>query len=242
MIKIIFLFFLLLNAAYFYMQFDAAGEPATSTVLQQPPLPQGVDKLILLRERGLGGENALQKVAGRPQSKPIDTQRPPPEASQPRTSHEPVCFTLGPFVKANVVKRSSKALAALGVDVEQREVSQRTPRGYWVYLPASKSYQAAKRKVNELQKKGLKDVYIMGKGSHKNAISLGLFTRESAARNRFQQVKDLGLKAVLETQYRITEQTWLDIMVPGGQGTAIVDITEMADGLQRVELDQRKCQ
>jgi len=245
MIKVIFLFFLLLNAAYFYMQFDGTGEPATSTVLQQPPLPQGVDKLILLRERGLGGENALQKTAGRPQAKPIDTKLPPPEASQeksPRASHEPACFTLGPFVKANVVKRSSKAIAALGVDVEQRKVSQRTPRGYWVYLPASKSYQAAKRKVTELQKKGLKDVYIMGKGSHKNAISLGLFTRENAARNRFQQVKKLGLKAVLETQYRVTEQTWLDIMVPGGQGGAIVTITEMADGLRGGELDQRQCQ
>ncbi|HHI92971.1 MAG TPA: hypothetical protein ENK04_05565 [Gammaproteobacteria bacterium] len=254
MIRILFLFFLLLNAAYFYTQFDDTGEPASSTILKQPPLPQGVATLVLLRERGLGGgdvslsekktdKSSVQAVASKPSVKSIDILS-PSEAQRkekPRESREPTCFTLGPFARNDVAKRSTKALTALGVDVKHREVSQRTPRGHWVYLPASKSYQAARRKVKELQKKGLKDLYIMGKGSHENAISLGLFTRESAANSRFRQVKKLGLKAVLETQYRVNQQIWLDLAVPGNRTSAVASIVTMADSLKGVELGQRRC-
>ncbi len=239
MIKILFLFFLLLNAVYFYTQFDDTTELASSTVLKQPPLPQGVDKLVLLRERGLGGGNPVLPSSSpdKPSAKPINRL-----ATPSGLQHEPSCFTLGPFVSADIAKRSSRTLAALGVDVEYREISQRTPRGYWVYLPSSKSYQAAKRKANELQKKGLKDLYIMGKGGHENAISLGLFTRESAANSRFQQVKKLGLKAVLETQYRVNRQSWLDLKVSDGEVATVANITEMTDRLQRAELGQNECQ
>jgi len=239
MTKIFSLFFLLLNAVYFYIQFNGTDEPTSSTILKQPPLPQGVEKLILLRERGLGGgaAPALENPSSKPAIKRIDTP-----LKTLGSQHELACFTLGPFIRADIAKRSSGTLTALGVDVKHREISQRTPRGYWVYLPASKSYQAANRKVKELQKKGLKDLYIMGKGNHQNAISLGLFTRESAANSRLQQVKKLGLKAVLETQYRVNKQTWLDLAVPGGQVAAVASITKMAEGLQRAELVQGKCQ
>ncbi len=239
MLKILFLFFLLLNAVYFYTQFDDTAEPVSSSVLKPPPLPQGVDTLVLLRERGLGGENAPLpgSSAGQPSVTPIDMS-----AKPLGLQGESSCFTLGPFTRADVVRRSAETLAALGVDVKHREISKRTPRGYWVYLPSSKSYQAAKRKVTELQKKGLKDLYIMGKGGHQNAISLGLFTRESAANSRFQQVKKLGLKAVLEIQYRTNKQTWLDLTVPGGQAVTVANITKMVSGLQRAKLGQSECQ
>jgi hypothetical protein len=82
----------------------------------------------------------------------------------------------------------------------------------------------------------------MGKGNHQNAISLGLFTRESAANSRFQQVKKLGLKAVLEIQYRTNKQTWLDLAVPGEQSATVAKITEMVDGLQRAKLGQTECE
>ncbi len=237
MIKILFLFFLLINAAYFYTQFGDTDELVSSTILKQPPLPQGVDKLTLLRERGLGGGNTSfseEKLLATPATKSIEILV--------QKSGDPACFTLGPFAKVDTARHRSRALAALGADVKYREVSQRTPRGYWVYLPASKSYQSANRKVKELQKKGLKDLFIMGNGSYKNAISLGLFTQESAAKSRFQHVKRLGLKAVLEIQHRVNQQIWLDMTVPGGQAAAVASIIAMANSLQRVELSQRECQ
>jgi len=257
MTKILFLFFLLLNVAYFYTQFGDTGEPVSSTILKQPVLPRGVDTLILLRERGLGGgvksflekepDNSFaQKNAKSSPAisavKPTETLMKTSGLQRKNSSREPICFALGPFVRADVANRSSTMIVALGVDVKHRQVSRRTPRGYWVYLPASKSYQAAKRKVGELQKKGLKDLFIMGKGSHRNAISLGLFTRKSAANSRFQQIKKLGLKAMLETQYRVGKQTWLDMTVPGGRPAIVTSITKIAGDLQQAGLSQRKCQ
>jgi hypothetical protein len=258
----LFLFFLLVNAAYFYTQFSDSDAPTSSSILAQPTLPQGVDKLTLLRERGLGGTNMRLRSASKsaqkpvvaksaktrpvkPVSKPLKTavKKPKPQkTSVPQKPRDPACFTLGPFAKTQTANRSMTSLKALGVDVKRRQVSRRTPKGYWVYLPASKSYRAAKRKVKELQKKGLKDLFIMGKGSRKNAISLGLFKQESAANDRFQQVKKLGLKAVLETQYRLSEQAWLDITVPDGKASTVASITELADDVALAELSQRKCQ
>jgi len=255
--KILFAFFLLLNAVYFFTQLSDADKPV-SLILKQPPLPKGVDNLTLLRERGLGGKNtrlAAQAVRKSPPAKITKPKRPkavtakPKKVAkktkpkrQPEKPREPACFTVGPFAKAEVASRSAAALLALGVDIKRRQVSRRTPKGYWVYLPASKSYQSAKRKVKELQKKGLKDLFIMGKGSRKNAISLGLFKRKSAADERFQRVKKLGLKAVLEIQYRLSEQAWIDMTVADGKTATVAAITEMADGVPQAELSQRKCQ
>lgn len=257
MMKILFLFFLLLNAVYFYVQFDDANQPVSS-ILKQPPLPKGVEELALLRERGLGGQNTrlpakasrkptAQKIAKSPRAKsaaqPIKTAAKKPERKKPSPKpREPACFTMGPFSTAEIASRSAASLSELGVEVERRQVSRRTPKGYWVYLPASKSYQAAKRKVSELRKRGLKDLFIMGKGSRKNAISLGLFQRKEAADDRYKRVRKMGLKAILETQYRLSEQAWLDMTVSDGKTSTVAAITEMADGVPQAELSQRKCQ
>jgi len=249
MTKILFLFFLLLNAGYFYTQFVDADEPASSTILKQPVLPSGIDKLVLLRERDQGERGVRLRPGGgqdkssaRKNVSPSSIKSAAKSAEISMKSSGVACLTLGPFVRADVVKRNATALVALGVDVRHREVSRRTPRGYWVYLPASKSYQAAKRKVRELEKKGVKDLFIMGKGSHRNAISLGLFTRKNAANSRFQRVKKLGLKAVLEPQYRVNTQTWLDVTLPGDKPAIMASITKMASSLQGAGLSQRKCQ
>jgi len=254
MMRIFFLFFLLINAAYFFMHFGDAGNSASSNILQQPPLPQGVDKLVLLRERGLGVKNVPRPIKKSPLPTPQKPHDAPPlktavvetvksaQKVAPKKSHPPACFTLGPFTKASAVSRSTKALKAWGVAIDSREVSKRTPKNYWVYLPASKSYRAAKRKVRALQKKGLADLFIMGNGSHKNAISLGLFKQEATADERLMQVKKLGLNAVLETQYRLSKQTWLDLTVTDAKAATVAAITEIADSQQQTNLTQRKCQ
>lgn len=264
--KVLFLFFLLVNVAYFYSQMSDADETSSSVILKQPPLPKGAEQLILLRERGLGvtttasaagktRQSVSKKPASKPPLKPAATpakkavpvakvaKAPEPRREEkPQKTREPACFTLGPFVKDKGADRSTEAIGALGIEVERRVVSQRIPKGYWVYLPPSKSYKAAKRKVVELQKKGLTDLFIMGKGSHANAISLGLFKSSTTAEDRFERVKKMGLKAVLETQYRVSKQFWLDMTVPGGKTDTVATLSEMAEDLPQAELSQRKCQ
>lgn len=259
--RILFLFFLLVNAAYFYLQQKDADAPSMSAIIKQPPMPKGVETLTLLRERGLGLKTATREAEPSPVPEPMPPPkpRPKPELKTPpekivakapeaqsvtpkKAAREPACFTLGPFTKANIASRTAKAISELGVEVGRREESKRTPKGYWVYLPPANSYQAAKRMVAELQKKGVKDLFIMGKGSRANAISLGLFKNEGAAEDRFNRVKKMGLDVKLETQYRVSQQAWLDITVPGGEATTVAKIIELSEGLQQTELGQRKCQ
>lgn len=254
MIKFLFLFFLLLNGVYFYTQMGDSDGASSTAILKQPPLPQGVDKLVLLRERGLGVKNVPlpaklppvpppQKLTPVPSAKRAEKPSPVKKAqSKTQKPREPACFTLGPFDELTTARRSAEALRTWGVSVAPRKESQRSPKGYWVYLPPSKTYPSAKRKVKLLQEKGLKDLFIMGKGSHKNAISLGLFKQKSTADERFQQVKAMGLKAVFETQYRVSNQTWLDMTVTDGKTATIAAITEIADAQPQTELSQRKCQ
>ena len=262
--KIIFLFFLLVNAVYFYTQSDWFNHQTAPVILKQQALPKGVERLSLLRERGLGTSSEktireaiepettpeitkkVEKPA--PVSQPV-TQKtakaeiaPKPKKPKPEKSSKPACFTLGPFKKTTTANHADEAISILGVAVKQRQVSQRRPRGYWVYLPAFKTYDAARKQVNALQKKGLKDLFIMGKGKHKNAVSLGLFKREGAADERFQLVKKMGLSVKKETQFRVRKQVWLDMTVPGNKTSTVASLTEVANKYSRTNLSQRKCE
>lgn len=260
--KTVFLLFLLLNATYFYFQSGEDEGATTSNLLTQPKLPAGAKPLVLLRERGLGSEaaksvakkkppvaqvpprvvvaKAAKESPAKPTTKRVETKAPPKPKSQ--KSAADVCFTFGPLAKSETADKATKKANSLGVRVERRNVSKRTPKGYWVYLEPSKSYKAAKRKVAEMQKRGLKDLFIMGKGSRKNAISLGLFKSKKAAEDRFKQVKNMGLKAAFETQYRLSEQTWLDMTVAGDQTSAVAALSEMPEDYLGANLTQRKCQ
>lgn len=266
--KSLFFFFLLLNAVYFYFQSDWFNDPAPAMIIQQPAMPSGVERLSLLRERGLNSSSAVvadtneeaQNLPAPAKPAPalapapkkvqeivpeVELITPEPEAEEPPPRQvkvpEAACFTLGPLGQLAQTGRAEKAISALGLNFNRRQESHRTPKGYWVYLPASVSYRSAQRKVKEMQKKGLKDLFIMGKGSHKNAISLGLFKSKGAADERFQRVRSMGLKAILETQYRVTKQVWLDISVPGNQTAAVANVTELAETFPKASLTQHKC-
>lgn len=268
--KTLFLFFLLINAAYFYFQNSVEDDAVSNALLKQPELPSGVKPLVLLRERGLGAAESRKAVKtpskkdeGTPaeqvnkssqstkltkvvETQPKRAEKKVPQIAvakkKPRKSAEVVCFTLGPFAKERSADKAVKSASALAVSVQRRQESRRTPKGYWVYLAPSKSYKAAKRKVAQLQKRGVKDLFIMGKGGRKNAISLGLFKNKDVAEKRLKQVKKLGLKVSFETQYRVSAQSWLDMSVGGDQTSTVAALSEMAERFPKANLTQRKCQ
>lgn len=261
--RVVFLFFLLINVVYFYTQSDYFHDRQGPTILKPETLPRGVDRLTLLRERGLGipaskdsGKKAiptqsekietLQEVKqAKPVASTVTETQPVTEENKAASEHpksaETVCFTLGPFIQVSTASRTAETISELGVTVNRRQTSQRRPRGYWVYLPAFKTYDAARKSVAELKKKGLKDLFIMGKGEHRNAVSLGLFKSRSAAMERFEQVKKMGLNVKMDTQYRITNLAWLDMEVPGDRTSTIAEITDIANKIPKTTLAQRRC-
>jgi len=228
--RLVFWFFLLLNLTFFYWQYSQP-QKAEPPLLQAEALPSGVERLVLLRERGLGmasqaqasvvpnipqpapeppastGEQVSQEVA--PAQIPLKAEAlPEPEPPAPIVM---ACFTLGPLKDEADAGRMYKALLALDLRAEQR-LSER-----------------ARRKVQMLQEKGLDDMYIMGKGEVANAISLGLFSRKSTATGRFNQVRRIDPATMMKPRYRVIKERWLDLTVDSAQTEKIASITALAD-------------
>jgi len=262
--RLVFWFFLLLNLVFFYWQYSQP-QKVEPPLLQTEVLPAGVERLVLLRERGLGtasqtlapaAPNIPQPAVAEPEPElpastvehanqeaapapiPVEAEAlPEPEPPPPIVM---ACFTLGPFKDEADAGRMYKALRALDMKAEQRLSERRELKGYWVFLPPLKSYADARREVQALQEKGLDDMYIMGKGGLKNAISLGIFTRKSTATERFNQVRRIDPATMMKPRYRVIKEKWLDLAVDSAQTEKIASIAALADSQPGVELVQRK--
>lgn len=269
--RLVFLFFLLLNAAYFVWQSGYFREPSAQ-IVSETAQPAGVASLTLLRERGLGGVEVTSRPAKPlPATAEVPALKSPPPPAAPSAqndlaekipeptppvaepssqvpepnSPEPVtlaCFTFGPFDKEATMNKAMEAFIAAGAEVKRRQVEQRTPRAYWVYLAPMESYGDALKMVKELRKKGINDLFIMGKGEKQNAISLGLFSNKATADQRNEEVMALGMQPLMETQYRTSMLDWLDIEVDSRRTTTIATITAIADDFITANLSQRDCE
>lgn len=115
--------------------------------------------------------------------------KPAPHAS---TQREPLCVEwrgLGPDEFAQVRERL-KGLAGERV-MSFTEVPLETR--HWVIFPPLPSPETAAAKLDELVASGLQDAFVVRDGVWRNAISLGLFASDDAARRRVREVEDKGV-------------------------------------------------
>lgn len=71
---------------------------------------------------------------------------------------------------------------------------------YWVYFPPLPSKLAADDKLAELQGLGLKDIAVVRTGPWKNAISMGLYSKEPIADARVADAAKKGVTAKIEAR------------------------------------------
>ena len=64
---------------------------------------------------------------------------------------------------------------------------------HWVIFPPLPSPQSATAKLNELVATGVQDAFVVKDGPWRNAISLGLYANDEAARRRVREVEDKGV-------------------------------------------------
>jgi len=155
---------------------------------------------------------------------------------------QPICYALGPFDGLPQAKNISVKLQDLGAFTSERAITIDTPMGYWVYLPAYNSWKQAKDKISDLEKKGLKDLFIVGRGTMKNAVSLGLFKSEDSAKDRVGYLKKMGENPKIETQFKQQDQYWIDIDIDPGKDQVVETIEKIAQSLTVLELNPRKCE
>jgi hypothetical protein len=64
---------------------------------------------------------------------------------------------------------------------------------HWVIFPPLPSPQSATTKLSELAAAGVQDAFVVKDGAWLNAISLGLYANDEAARRRVREVEDKGV-------------------------------------------------
>jgi len=245
--KILFMFFALLNAGFFIWQADIFSLRAPTSASSHLQTDPNVPKLALLKDVSKDKRKETEKQA-KPKAKPKPKPKPKAQVAKVDTkpasskkSGKPICYALGPFDGLPQAKNISTKLQDLGAFTSERSLTTESPIGFWVYLKSSESWKDAKEKVIALERQGVKDMFIVGRGTMKNAVSLGLYKNKEGAQDRINQLEKLGEKPKIQTQYKQMDQYWIDIDVEAGQDQVINTIEKIAQSLTVLELNNRKC-
>lgn len=89
--------------------------------------------------------------------------------------------------------RVREQLKALTADRVMSFVETPLETRRWVIFPSLPSAQSAAAKLAELNAAGVADAFVVKEGAWRNAISLGLYANDEAARRRVQEVEARGV-------------------------------------------------
>ncbi len=133
------------------------------------------------------------------------------------------CVEWGLFAGADVA-RADAAIAAVALPGVAIQRALTDAEGYWVYLPASKTKAEVERRVAALKSRGVRDYYVVQEpGPWRNAISLGIFKSEDAARTMVEQLKSGGVQGVaLERREHILKQVAYRVRDPSEKAIAVL--------------------
>ncbi|MCD9031736.1 SPOR domain-containing protein [Luteimonas sp. Y-2-2-4F] len=126
----------------------------------------------------------------------------------------PVCHRLGPFADEAALARASARLQPQVERAFARAVAT-APRGWRVWLPPQADRDAAQAVAERLGAAGFDDHFILG-GSEANAIALGRFGSESAARRHVAALQAAGFEARAEPLGEVSTAQWLDVVAAAG--------------------------
>ena len=193
--RAVFLLLVLANLMFFaYAQVMREGGGADSTTqLQISP-----ERIKLMKA-------AAGPVVERPKTPPEKTAAAAPSA----------CVEWGVFAGPEVA-RADTALARLELPQAQIERSVTDAGGHWVYIPPLRTKADADRKTGELKALGIADFFVVqDAGQWRNAISLGIFRTEDAAKTFLAKLRERGVRsAVVERRENFLKQITFYVREP----------------------------
>ena len=119
-------------------------------------------------------------------------------AAQPRPANAPAaCVEWGVFAGPDVA-RADAALGRLELSptLVQRAVAD--AGGYWVYIPPLKTKADVDKKLGELKALGVTEFFVVQDATPwRNAISLGIFRTEEAAKGFLDALRGKGMQSAV---------------------------------------------
>ncbi len=117
--------------------------------------------------------------------------------SQDQKAFTDICLEWGEFSGTDSV-RATAALAMLQLANKLTQRQTEYAIGYWVYMPPAKTRAAMDKNIAELKAHNVKDYFtVQDAGPWKNAISLGVFKTDKAARKVFDSLRAKGVKTAM---------------------------------------------
>jgi cell division septation protein DedD len=194
MLKFFFWILVLANAGLLVYQ-----QGYLETLLPSGHEPARMDKQLNADKIKLIPEPARVSAPVAPPAPPAPSA-PPPEpapvtASITKNEELLVCVEVGNFDPDEARQFSTRlAPLALGRRVSQRTVQEAT--SHMVYIPPLADKESAEKKVNELRRLGVTDLFlIQDNSSMRWAISLGVFKQAEAARAHLTSLNQKGVRS-----------------------------------------------
>ncbi|KRA17623.1 SPOR domain-containing protein [Lysobacter sp. Root604] len=224
-----------------------------------PPL--GIARLQLLSERdapaaranarpAIGAPSAALRDATATVPPPAPAPASPPADAAPTstpeaTAPEPVaalaknarCYSFGPFESADLAGSARQYLQPLAQRIAVREQRAAPARGWRVLLPPQPSREQAQAVAQRIAAAGFNDYFVVADGAEANAIALGRYRTEDAARKRAQALNAGGFAAQAEPLGDARASTWLDVVAGEGFDP---DAAQAAIAVQRRGIDCAK--
>lgn len=152
-----------------------------------------------------------------------------------------LCFSLGPFAKKSQATKAQEFLKKGDFETQQIQLRDTSRSGYWVTLPPSESRKKAKQEIVKLKKLKIKDYFLVAKGSHENAISLGVYSQKKLARRRVDEMIRLGFIPRMESVPLPRKVYWLNWYKDSVKQPEYSILTEIKKKHAQISKIERSC-
>ncbi|HID45815.1 MAG TPA: hypothetical protein EYP34_08685 [Chromatiaceae bacterium] len=119
------------------------------------------------------------------------------------------CGELGPIRSRNMAEGYRRTLSANDAEARIAARPGKETVGYWVMIPEMPDTASAEAMLNRLRKAGFEDLWLMRKGEHKNAISMGLYTQERYAQRYADNIREKGFEPVVVPKQKNARVYWV---------------------------------
>ncbi|MEI7842240.1 MAG: hypothetical protein WCI39_04330 [Gallionellaceae bacterium] len=221
MVKWIFVFLVAVNLVFFaVMQWGGALLVDASSVAIQPPL--NADKVTILNL----AEGASSVAASHVPIVAQITQAQSSVVAAPVVAKailvgKQSCMEWGEFSGAEL-QRAEKALATISLNEKPKHRQVDYVSGYWVYIAPMKTRVLVDQKIAHLKERGVADYFVIQEvGAWQNAISLGVFKTEDAAKKYLAKLQQQGVRTATigertsKLKYTVFLLSRLDAVIAG---------------------------
>ena len=223
---------------------DPAGAASADRAVAASADPAGAaaaDRAVAASADPVGAASA--DPAGAAAADPVDAASADRAVAASADPVGAVCVRAGTFKDILTATEVAKWVQTHGARVLAiRHEQHETFSNNRVYLPAASSRAAAAATVGELRGRGVSDVAVILKGPLTNAVSLGVFRKESNMRRRVAELETLGYSVSTVANTRVEDEFAIEARADG-DGAAFDDAWTAAfpgQPIRPIDCDDRR--